>query len=123
MPPYNIRKYGSIEVCSLIKGYFKNTLPQFKEYPACVFMDVDYIESARDGLKYLWPRLLPGGLFFTHETLSVNFIKAITNAQWWASELNVNPPLLYGAGYGTCWRLGSIAFPSSIAYFIKNNNG
>ena len=117
----NIKKYGCIDACNFIKGYFQDTLPNFKENPASIFMDVDYIESARTALKHLWPKLLPGGIFFTHETLSINFIEAITNIQWWENELNENPPLLYGAGYGTCWRWGHFVFPSNIAYFKKPN--
>ena len=41
----NINKYGSINVCKFIKGYFQESLPNFKIKPACIFMDVDYIES------------------------------------------------------------------------------
>lgn len=117
----NIKKFGCIDVCNFIKGYFQDSLPNFRENPACVFMDVDYIESARTALKYLWPKLLPGGIIFTHETLSIDFIEAITNIKWWENELNENPPLLYGAGYGTCWRLGHFVFPSNLAYFKKPN--
>jgi hypothetical protein len=117
----NVAKYGCIDVCEFRKGYFQETLPNFKVNPACIFIDVDYIESARVVLKHLWPKLLPGGIFFTHETLSINFIEAITNSIWWESELNERPPLLYGAGYGTCWRWGHFTFPSNIAYFKKSN--
>ena len=52
----------------------------------------------------MWPKLLPGGLIFSHEGLVVDYIKGITNMSWWEKNLNQKPPLLYGAGYGCCWR-------------------
>lgn len=115
----NVSEFGNREICKFIKGYFEDTLPNFNVKPACIFMDVDYIESARTVIKFLWPKLLPGGLFFSHESGVLDFIKAITDQDWWKKELNQPPPLLYGAGYGTCWRYDKFAFPSNIMYFKK----
>lgn len=115
----NVSKFGSIEICKFIKGRFEDTLPNFNVKPACIFMDVDYIESARTAIKFLWPRLSPGGLFFSHESGVLDFIKAITDQDWWKKEMNQPPPLIYGAGYGTCWRYNKIAFPSNIMFFKK----
>ena len=115
----NVKIYGNIEVCEFIKGYFEDTLPDFKIKPACIFMDVDFIESAQTIIKHMWPKLLPGGLLFSHEGLVVDYIKAITNISWWEKNLNQKPPLLYGAGYGCCWRSNNIAFASNIVYFKK----
>ncbi len=115
----NIGRYGNLEFCSFIKGYFHETLPKFNLKPSCIFMDVDYIESALFALKNLWPKLETDGIFFTHESCVSDFIKAITDQYWWDKELDQKPPLLYGAGYGTCWRWGPFAFPSNVAYFIK----
>lgn len=116
----NVLRYGSIEVCEFIKGLFEETLPNFKISPACIFMDVDYIESARTVIKYLWPKLLPKGLFFSHESGVIDFIEAITDRNWWKKELNQPTPLLYGAGFGTCWRyINKIAFPSNLMFFKK----
>ncbi len=115
----NVETYGCIDVCQFIKGYFEDTLPLFEGRPACIFMDVDYIESAYTVLKFLWPKLLPNGVFFTHESTVINYIKAITNSDWWEKELKQKPPLLYGAGYGTNWRYGLLSFSSNIGYFIK----
>jgi len=115
----NVTIYGDINNCEFIKGYFENTLPSFKEKPAFIFMDVDYIESARTVIKYLWPKLTIGGYLFSHEALVEDFIKQISSPQWWQKEIGHAPPLMYGAGYGSCWRSKFIALPSNVFYLQK----
>ncbi|MGH9396990.1 MAG: TylF/MycF/NovP-related O-methyltransferase [Terriglobia bacterium] len=96
----NIRRWGSLEVCSFVQGLFEQTLPQLHVEPAAVFVDVDYISSARDCLKYLWPQLRSGGYFFTHEATFVEYVEGIADGDWWHENLGRCPPVLFGAGYG-----------------------
>lgn len=96
----NIRRWGSLDVCSFVPGLFAQTLPQLNVEPAVVFVDVDYVSSATDCLKYLWPRLVSGGYFFTHEATFVEYVQGITNGAWWHENLGCCPPVLFGAGYG-----------------------
>jgi O-methyltransferase len=96
----NIRAWGNLESCEFVRGLFSETLPRLDVNPAVVFMDVDYVSSARDCLKSLWPRLRPGGLFFTHEAAFIEFIEGITDGEWWQSEIHQCPPPIFGAGYG-----------------------
>jgi O-methyltransferase len=112
----NIRAWGNVESCEFVKGLFSDTLPGLDVNPAVVFMDVDYVSSARDCLKHLWPRLQPGGLFFTHEAAFVEFIEGITDGSWWTNELSQCPPPMFGAGYG----VDPIA--PYLAYFRKPQN-
>ena len=117
----NIKKYGCIDVCQFYKGFFKETIPDFKITASCIIMDVDLIQSARTVLRFLWPQLKSDGLLFTHESGVIDFIESITDINWWEKELNQKPPILYGAGYGANWRYGNLAFPSNIAYFKKQH--
>jgi hypothetical protein len=117
----NVEKHGEISVCEFVKGFFENTLPNFKERPAAIFMDVDYIESARTVIKHLWPKLRAGGYLFSHEALVADFIKGLSNSKWWQKELGHDPPLILGAGYGSCWRSKFFALPSNIFYLEKSN--
>ncbi|MFX0186843.1 MAG: TylF/MycF/NovP-related O-methyltransferase [Candidatus Hodarchaeota archaeon] len=116
----NISNYGCIEVCKFKKGLFKDTLPVFNEKPASILMDVDLIASAYTVLKYLWPKLLSGGIFFTHEACDIDLVNAITDYSWWEKNLYQKPPLLYGAGYGISWRWYDFSFPSNLAYLKKD---
>ena len=55
----NIAKFGAIECCEFMPGFFGDTLRDFPETNlSFVFLDVDYISSARDCLRWLWPKLV-----------------------------------------------------------------
>jgi O-methyltransferase len=56
----NVRKYGAIEQCTFVKGWFKDTLPGHKEPVVLCFLDVDYETSpARLHLQPLAPSHAP----------------------------------------------------------------
>lgn len=109
----NVTRAGDIGVCTFVKGWFQDTLPTLDARPALVFTDVDYVASARDCLRWLWPRLAPGGLWFTHEAMFLTYVEGIMDPAWWMETLGEPPPVLIGGGAGL-----SAAAPS-IAYFRK----
>jgi O-methyltransferase len=50
----NVRQFGALDQCEFIPGFFSNTLATLKaDELSFVFMDVDYISSARDCLRFL----------------------------------------------------------------------
>lgn len=89
----------------LIQGDIADTLPQWPVNPAVVFMDLDLIQSASTALRLLWPRMVPGGTWYTHEAGSRGFVEAITRL--------VPETPLWGAGHG----MGPHA--ANLAYWIK----
>ncbi len=109
----NVRRYGCLEVCEFVPGLFRDSLKDLRIAPAFVFTDVDLVSSARDCLKHLWPRLLPGALWFTHEAWSPDYIAGILDAQWWHQNLGECPPILAGGLSGLS------ATTEMIAYFQK----
>lgn len=111
----NVKLYGSIDTCIFVPGLFNDSLGGLDVKPAFVFIDVDLISSARDCLKYLWPKLIPGGYWFTHEAVFPQYIKGILDVTWWQETLRESPPVIFGAGSG----LSSIAV--GLAYFQKEN--
>lgn len=110
----NIRRWGSLDVCSFVPGLFAQTLPQLSAEPAVVFVDVDYVSSATDCLRHLWPKLRFGGYFFTHEASFVEYVEGITDGAWWHENLGCCPPVLFGAGYGV------EALAPYVAFFRKS---
>ena len=106
----NVAQYGNIEVCEFVPGLFSETLPTLDINPAVVFMDVDYVSSAQDCIKYLWPRLKQNGYFFTHEAHLENYIKGCMDRNWWRETLGECPPLIYGAGGGVSPIVTGLAF-------------
>ena len=87
------------------KGDFEVSLTTLAIAPAVVFMDVDLIRSATSCIRWLWPRMVPGGIWYTHEASVRTFVEAIVPL---APEC-----VLWGAGYG----LGPHA--ANLAYWIK----
>lgn len=94
----NVAKYGCIEVCEFIPGFFNESLPKLEVNPAVIVLDVDLVSSAQDCLKYLWPQLKKGGYVFTHEAESETYIKGLMDREWWRKTLGECPPVIFGAG-------------------------
>lgn len=108
----NIKKFGVLDVCEFVPGFFNESLSALEIEPAFIYIDVDLVSSARDCLKFLWPRLKKGGCFFTHEAIFSNYISGILDLTWWEKNLKEYPPVVWGAGSG----LSELA---AIAYFQK----
>lgn len=96
----NVTRYGCIDVCEFVPGWFEETLGGLDVRPACVFTDVDFVSSARDCLRHLWPLLAPGGYWFTHEAMFSNYVHGMLDAGWWHEVLDECPPVMMGAGSG-----------------------
>jgi O-methyltransferase len=96
----NVTAWGAIDSCKFVKGFYSETLPALDVEPALVFMDVDLIESGHDALQHLWPRLRPGGRYFTHEATARTFVYGLLDPEWWHQTMKRCPPILFGAGHG-----------------------
>ncbi len=99
----NLKLFGNLSVCTLIPGYFASTLPKFVRHGqpiACIFTDVDLIQSLKTCLRWLWPKLVKGGYWFTHEAQHLEIAQLFFDRSWWRTHLHQNPPGLVGAGSG-----------------------
>jgi len=92
----NITKYGKIEVCRFIKGWFEETMPHFKDPIALIYMDVDLASSTRTCLKYLYPLLLPGGELFSQDGLLPLVIEVFDDDSFWENEIGCKKPIIDG---------------------------
>lgn len=116
----NIERYGNPRVVTLHQGYFEETLPEFEEECALVFLDVGLRESAQTCLQHLWPRLVDGGYLFTHDVKHMEISSLFFDTGWWRQYLKREPPGLIGAGSGLGLHPGSNGFTSMLGYTIKN---
>jgi O-methyltransferase len=97
----NIQNYGEIAVCSFVSGWFSNTL-KGNAVPnpiAFAFTDVDLVNSAKECLVSLWPRLSEHGIYVTHDAAYIKVLQEMYDPEWWRT-LDCVPPILFGAGYG-----------------------
>ena len=63
----NITRYGRIDCCRFIKGWFDDTLPTFKEPVAAAYLDVDLASSTATCIRYLYPIVMPGGFLASQD--------------------------------------------------------
>lgn len=63
----NLAALGRLDAAVFIKGFFSNSLKEFR-HPLCLlWLDVDLYESAQDVLTHVFNCLNPAGMIATHE--------------------------------------------------------
>jgi len=96
----NVEKYGAIECCEFIKGWFKDTLPMLHSPVLLAYLDVDLEASLDICVKYIWPNLIDQGFIFTDECVGTDYVALFYSERWWRANFNRTPPGLIGAGTG-----------------------
>jgi len=96
----NLRRYGSLEVCDFLVGYFDESMARLDTSVAMAFLDVDLIDSLRPCLVAIWPRLAIGCRVYVHEADDLDFVATFFEREWWEREIGGAPPGCVGAGIG-----------------------
>jgi O-methyltransferase len=95
---HNIRKYGRLEVCEFVKGWFEDTMPAFDKPIIAGYVDVDLASSTRTCMKYLFPHLVPGGVIFSQDGHLPLVINVLDDDYFWENEVGVKRPRMVGLG-------------------------
>ncbi len=90
--------YGSLAPCEFVKGWFSDTMPNFKEVIAVGYLDVDLVSSTRDCLKYLFPRLAPNGVLFSQDAHLSGVRDLLQDEAFWRNEVGTGKPEVGGLG-------------------------
>jgi O-methyltransferase len=93
----NVRAYGAIEVCEFFPGWFAQTLPSLAEPVAVAFVDVDLRDSLQTCLRYIYPKLVPGGSIFSHDGHLPQCVELMKDEAFWRS-LGAPAPQFKGLG-------------------------
>ncbi len=96
----NITKYGAIECCEFIKGWFENTISKLNSPVLLAFLDVDLEASLDTCVRHIWPNLVDAGYIFIDECVGVDYCALFYSEKWWAKNFDRKPPGLIGAGLG-----------------------
>jgi hypothetical protein len=96
----NIARFGALDACKFIEGYFDTTLPGFDAPVVLVFEDADLRSSVEACVEHLWGRLRNGGTFFCHEPWSRQVVELFYDRGWWHEHFRCEPPGFYGSGIG-----------------------
>ena len=92
----NVKKYGNIESCRFIKGWFENTMPTFKEEIAAIYLDVDLASSTRTCIKYLYPLLEQGGALYSQDGHLPLVLELVNDDKFWLNEVGCSKPIIDG---------------------------
>jgi O-methyltransferase len=79
----NVSAWGEPDVCEMKPGWFEDTMPSFTDAVAVGFLDVDLASSTRTCLEFLYPRLIPGGVLFSHDGHLPLCIETIRDQALW----------------------------------------
>lgn len=96
----NLRRYGCIDVCDLVPGWFEDTLPSLEGPILLAYVDVDLEASLDTCVRRLWPRLVEDGYIFIDEYLSLDYCALFFSERWWRENFDRTPPGLIGSGAG-----------------------
>jgi O-methyltransferase len=94
----NIEKYGEIEVCTFVKGFFEDTMPTFSEKICAAYLDVDLAASTRTYLKYLYPLITRRGCLYSQDGDFPLVIEVFSNKDFWEREVGCKKPFIEGLG-------------------------
>jgi O-methyltransferase len=93
-----IRKFGELECCEFVEGWFQDTMPLFRRRIAAIYLDVDLAESTRTCLKYLHPQLVPGGVIYSQDGHLPLVLAVFNDPAFWREELQTEMAEIDGFG-------------------------
>lgn len=88
----NITEHGEIGQCEFVKGWFDETLPQFRQPIAMIFLDVDLATSTRTCLRYLYPLLQPGCVLYSHDAAFPRVREVFADEPFWRDVVGAPMP-------------------------------
>ena len=94
----NVSRYGQIEVCKFVKGWFDNTLPEFSDPVVAIYLDVDLASSTRTCLKYLYPLLVEGGVLYSQDGHLRQIVDVFNDNKFWEREVGFRKPAIKNLG-------------------------
>ncbi len=93
-----VSKFGDINACEFIKGWFEDTLPGFKEPIGVAYVDVDLQSSTKTCLKRFYPLLIAAGKIFSQDGHLPLIIELLNDEQFWEKDLEIKKPHVEGLG-------------------------
>lgn len=94
----NVGRYGDISRTKFFKGFFKDTLPGLRGPIAAACVNVDLKESTRDCIKYVFPLIPRGGIFFSQDGHFPWIIEFLKDDGFWKGEMGIPRPEMKGLG-------------------------
>jgi O-methyltransferase len=94
----NVTRFGKIECCRFIKGWFDETMPGFHEPISAIYVDVDLASSTHTCLRYLYPLLAPNCVLYSQDGHLPLVIDVFEDEEFWLNEVGCKRPQIHGLG-------------------------
>ncbi|MCB5174377.1 TylF/MycF/NovP-related O-methyltransferase [Microvirga lenta] len=96
----NLRRYGALDVCDFVVGFYDESLKDFDRPTALAFLDVDLIDSVKPCIEAIWPRMAPGSRMYVHEARNLPLVAVFYDNAYWRAAVGQDAPGFVGAGTG-----------------------
>jgi O-methyltransferase len=96
---HNVKRYGDISRCRFYKGFFSETMPNFKEKVALACINADLVESTKDCLRYLYPLMQKGGVIYSQDAHFPWIIELLSDQNFWRDEIGIQKPPMEDLGH------------------------
>jgi O-methyltransferase len=93
----NIARYGALEVCDFVAGWFATSLAGWNRPIAAVYLDVDLAASTRECLRHFYRWMAPGCALYSQDGHLPLVLAVFEDRAFWRSEFGVEPPPVEGA--------------------------
>ena len=91
----NILNFGEIDICDFRKGWFKDTMKNFRESVVGIFLDVDLAYSTETCLRYLYPLMKIGGVLYSQDMWFNRVKKLFEDENFWREIGYIKPKFEY----------------------------
>jgi O-methyltransferase len=94
----NVSRFGKIQSCRFVPGWFDDTMPGFQEPISAIYLDVDLASSTRTCLIHLYPLLEAGGVLYSQDGHLPLVVDVFDDADFWRNEIGCQKPSILGLG-------------------------
>ncbi len=92
----SVEKFGDINSCEFVKGFFDKTMPGFKNPVVVGYLDVDLASSTKTCLQYLYPLLVKGGVLLSQDGHLPWILELLSDRNFWREDLGIEIPQMQG---------------------------
>ena len=93
-----VEQYGVLDVCEFHKGWFEDTLRDFRTPVDVALVDVDLLSSTRTCLTALYPNIRPGGRMFSQDGHLEAIVALMRDPEFWKTLGLSDAPQIGGLG-------------------------
>jgi O-methyltransferase len=83
----NIRRFGEIDSCHFVKGWFEDTVPNFDKPVSAVYLDVDLVSSTRTCIEHFWPLMESGAKLYSQDAHIPLVIELFEDEKFWCDVM------------------------------------